>query len=36
LVPGATADVIANGVDVDYFQYDGTAIVPGNLIMASA
>jgi len=35
LVPSATADVIANGVDVDYFQHNGTAIVPGNLIMAS-
>ena len=35
LVPTAKADVIANGVDVDYFQSDDTAVVPGNMIMAS-
>jgi glycosyltransferase involved in cell wall biosynthesis len=35
LVPSAKADVIANGVDVDYFTHDGGPIVPGNLIMAS-
>jgi polysaccharide biosynthesis protein PslH len=35
LVPGASADVIANGVDVDYFRHDGSQTVPGNLVMAS-
>lgn len=35
LVPNARANVMANGVDVDYFKPDGTAAVPGNLLMAS-
>ena len=35
LVPSAHADVMANGVDVDYFNPNGTAVVPGNLLMAS-
>lgn len=35
LVPDAHADVMANGVDVDYFNPNGAAVVPGNLLMAS-
>jgi len=35
LVPLARADVIANGVDVDYFRHDGSMTVPGNIVMAS-
>jgi glycosyltransferase involved in cell wall biosynthesis len=35
LVPSVKADVIANGVDVDYFRHDGGPTVSGNLIMAS-
>lgn len=35
LVPTACADVIANGVDVEYFRSTEAATVPGNLIMAS-
>ena len=35
LVPSVKADVIANGVDVDYFRHDGGSTVSGNLIMAS-
>ena len=34
-VPSARADVIANGVDVDYFVPGPEPIVPGNLIVAS-
>ena len=35
LVPGLRAEVIANGVDVDYFRPSGEAQTPGNLVMAS-
>jgi sugar transferase (PEP-CTERM/EpsH1 system associated) len=35
LVPAARADVIANGVDVEYFNPGAEAVVPGNLLMAS-
>lgn len=35
LVPTARAEVIANGVDVEYFSHDGSATTPGNLVMAS-
>jgi polysaccharide biosynthesis protein PslH len=35
LVPSAKADVIANGVDVDYFSPGPEPIIPGNLIVAS-
>lgn len=35
LVPGVRADVMANGVDVDYFNPNGAAVTPGNLLMAS-
>lgn len=35
LVPSAQVEVIANGVDVEYFRHDGGSTVPGNLIMAS-
>lgn len=35
LVPGARADVIANGVDIDYFNPKSSAVVAGNLLMAS-
>lgn len=34
-VPSARADVIANGVDVEYFSPGPEQIVPGNLIVAS-
>ncbi len=33
--PGSKADVIANGVDISYFQPSGREIKPANLIMAS-
>lgn len=35
LVPRARADVIANGVDIDYFNPKAVTVVPGNLLMAS-
>lgn len=34
-VPGIRAEVIANGVDVDYFRAGGLQQTPGNLVMAS-
>jgi len=35
LVPGIRTEVIANGVDVDYFRPSGAQQTPGNLVMAS-
>jgi glycosyltransferase involved in cell wall biosynthesis len=35
LVPAARADVIANGVDIEYFKPDGSPASAGNLLMAS-
>ncbi len=35
LVPGIRAEVIANGVDVDYFRPGGAQQTAGNLVMAS-
>jgi sugar transferase (PEP-CTERM/EpsH1 system associated) len=33
--PGTKADVIANGVDVEYFKPSGKPVTPANMIMAS-
>ncbi len=35
IAPGSKAEVIANGVDVDYFSPTDDEIVPANIIMAS-
>lgn len=35
LVPAAQVEVIANGVDVEYFKPGSEAVIPGNLLMAS-
>lgn len=35
LVPAARVDVIANGVDVEYFTPGGKPIIPGRLLMVS-
>ena len=35
LVPSAQVEVIANGVDVEYFKPGPEAVIPGNLLMAS-